>query len=46
MSNMSQELSQGKRVSVFATNPVRKAIIRYVYINYLLLYLLIDAQGG
>ena len=27
---MLQELRQGKRVSVFATNPVRKAIIRSV----------------
>ena len=26
--NVLQELRQGKRVSVFATNPVRKAIIR------------------
>ena len=38
-----QELRQGKRVSVFATNPVRKAIIRsivcwskFIQLNYLL----------
>ena len=47
---MLQELRQGKRVSVFAANPVRKAIIRFVYSWWWQIYefcpiLLIDHQG-